>query len=66
MAVAPSALRGSNNDNSTMNIWAVAILAALGATFFGIDICTSILYRNWCKCKVCTEEVPEEAVAAIT
>jgi len=41
--------RHSDGGNSSMNIWAVAAVAALGAMFLVIVMCTSILYCDWRK-----------------
>mmetsp|Transcript_6443 Transcript_6443/g.11209 ORF Transcript_6443/g.11209 Transcript_6443/m.11209 type:complete len:809 (+) Transcript_6443:183-2609(+) len=54
----------NNDDNSTMNIWAVAAVAALGAMFLVIVLCTSILYCDWRKRKERREKKRERAMMA--
>lgn len=50
----------SNGGGSSMNIWAVAAVAALGAMFLVIVLCTSILYCDWRKRKLRRERKREE------
>ena len=52
-------------SSSTMNIWAVAAVAALGAMFLVIVLCTSILYCDWRKRKDRRERKREERALAM-
>ena len=55
----------SDGSTSTMNIWAVAAVAALGAMFLVIILCTSILYCDWRKRKLRRERKREERAHAM-
>eukprot|EP00571_Detonula_confervacea_P007934 CAMPEP_0172313690 /NCGR_PEP_ID=MMETSP1058-20130122/20773_1 /TAXON_ID=83371 /ORGANISM="Detonula confervacea, Strain CCMP 353" /LENGTH=793 /DNA_ID=CAMNT_0013027389 /DNA_START=15 /DNA_END=2396 /DNA_ORIENTATION=+ len=61
-AAAPATLDDGGGDS--MNIWAVAAVAALGAMFLVIIMCTSILYCDWRKRKERRERKRERQAAA--
>ena len=48
---ATESLNDNNNNGGMNNIWAIAAVAALGAMFVTIILCTSILYCDWRKRK---------------
>eukprot|EP00581_Thalassiosira_minuscula_P006558 CAMPEP_0183743390 /NCGR_PEP_ID=MMETSP0737-20130205/65195_1 /TAXON_ID=385413 /ORGANISM="Thalassiosira miniscula, Strain CCMP1093" /LENGTH=851 /DNA_ID=CAMNT_0025979009 /DNA_START=158 /DNA_END=2713 /DNA_ORIENTATION=- len=57
----PSVMHETNE--SSMNIWAIAAVAALGAMFCVIILCTSILYCDWRKRKERRERKRERSLA---
>ena len=59
----PSALH--DDGGGGLNIWAVAAVAALGAMFLVIVLCTSILYCDWRKRREWRERKRERQHAAV-
>ena len=65
-AAAPAVDRDNAADDGSadsMNIWAVAAVAALGAMFLVVVLCTSIMYCDWRKRRDRREKKRERAAA---